>query len=116
MSRAIDHLYETILAQRGADPSQSRTAKLFRDGLTKMAKKVSEEAVEVALDAVQGNHAAVVHESADLFYNLCVLWVQCGVHPEEIWAELNRREELMGIAEKLPKNMLAVIAQEDPAS
>ena len=47
---------------------------------------------------------AVVRESADLLYNLVVLWVASGVHPDEVWREMERRERLLGIAEKLPKS------------
>ena len=58
MSDAVDHLYSSVLALRHASPERSRTAKLFRDGMPKMAKKLAEEAAEVALDAVQGNRPA----------------------------------------------------------
>jgi phosphoribosyl-ATP pyrophosphohydrolase len=44
-----------------------------------------------------------VRESADLLYNLVVLWVASGVHPKDVWMEMTRRERLLGIAEKLPK-------------
>ena len=71
--------------------------------MTKMAKKLAEEATEVALEAVQGKRQAVISESADLLYNLCVLWAALGVRPDEVWRELARREQMMGIAEKLPK-------------
>jgi len=69
-----------------------------------MAKKVAEEAVELGLEAVQGHREATIRESADLIYNLVVLWTAMGIAPEEIWGELDRREQLYGIAEKLPKN------------
>jgi phosphoribosyl-ATP pyrophosphohydrolase len=72
-----------------------------------MAKKMAEEAVEVVIDTVHGDTAAVVRESADLMYNLVVLWVAAGVRPEDVWAEMDRRERLLGIAEKIPKHMLA---------
>jgi phosphoribosyl-ATP pyrophosphohydrolase len=107
MSYAIDHLYSCVLALRDAPPERSRTAKLFREGMPKMAKKLAEEAAEVALDAVQGNRRAVILESADLLYNLCVLWAEAGITPEEIWRELDRREKMMGVAEKLPKGLQA---------
>jgi phosphoribosyl-ATP pyrophosphohydrolase len=45
----------------------------------------------------------VVRESADLLYNLTVLWASAGVRPEDVWREMARRERLLGIAEKLPK-------------
>ncbi len=70
-----------------------------------MAKKLAEEAVEVAIDAMHGSRDAVVRESADLLYNLVVLWVSAGVRPDDVWAEMKRRERLLGIAEKLPKNL-----------
>jgi phosphoribosyl-ATP pyrophosphohydrolase len=68
-----------------------------------MAKKLAEEAVEVVIDALHGHHDSVVRESADLLYNLVVLWVAAGVDPQDVWDEMTRREELMGIAEKMPK-------------
>jgi phosphoribosyl-ATP pyrophosphohydrolase len=73
-----------------------------------MAKKLAEEAVEVVIDAMSGDRDAVVRESADLIYNLVVLWVSSGVKPEDVWGEMKRRERLFGIAEKLPKNILDV--------
>jgi phosphoribosyl-ATP pyrophosphohydrolase len=103
MSQAVDRLYQRILEVREGRAQHPRTARLLQDGVPKMAKKVSEEAIEVALDAVRGNRREVVLESADLVYNLCVLWAECGLKPEEIWAEMERRERLYGIAEKLPK-------------
>jgi phosphoribosyl-ATP pyrophosphohydrolase len=53
---------------------------------------------------MHGQHDAVVRESADLIYNLVVLWAASGVTPAEVWSEMKRRERLMGIAEKLPKD------------
>src|SRR5256885_16899998 len=104
MTDSVADLYEAVLAARQADPSTSRTARLLRAGRAKMAKKLAEEAVEVVIDAMNGHTEAVVRESADLLYNLVVLWVASGVHPDEVWTEMERRERLLGIAEKLPKN------------
>ncbi len=71
-----------------------------------MAKKLAEEAIEVVIDAVNGDTNAVVRESADLLYNLIVLWVSAGVRPEDVWREMERRENMLGIAEKLPKSAI----------
>jgi phosphoribosyl-ATP pyrophosphohydrolase len=71
-----------------------------------MAKKLAEEAVEVVIDAMNGDREAVVKESADLIYNLVVLWVSSGIRPEDVWKEMDRRERLLGIAEKVPKKVL----------
>ena len=77
--------------------------RLLRSGRPKIAKKLAEEAVEVVIDAINGNRDAVIKESADLIYNLVVLWVASGVQPKEVWKEMERRERLFGIAEKLLK-------------
>jgi len=107
MADSLDRLYEAVQAARDGDPATSRTARLLQAGRGKMAKKMAEEAVEVVIDTVYGDTAAVVRESADLMYNLVVLWVAAGVRPEDVWAEMDRRERLLGIAEKIPKRMLA---------
>lgn len=104
MTDSVDRLHEAVLAARHADPAQSRTARLLRAGRSKIAKKLGEEAVEVVIDAMHGNREAVVRESADLLYNLAVLWVSLGVAPKDVWKEMDRREGLFGIAEKLPKD------------
>jgi phosphoribosyl-ATP pyrophosphohydrolase len=104
MSDSLERLYLAVLAARHLDPATSRTAKLFQRGPSKMAKKLAEEAIEVVIDAVNGDSNAVVRESADLLYNLAVLWASAGVRPEDVWREMDRREHLLGIAEKLPKS------------
>jgi phosphoribosyl-ATP pyrophosphohydrolase len=106
MSDSIERLYQAVLAARHLDPATSRTARLFQRGRAKMAKKVAEEAIEVAIDSVNGDAEAMVRESADLLYNLAVLWAATDVHPADVWREMERREHLLGIAEKLPKSPL----------
>ncbi len=103
MSDSLDRLYAAVVAARDLDPAVSRTARLLRSGQAKMSKKLAEEAIEVVIDAMNGQADAVVRESADLIYNLAVLWVACGVKPRDVWAEMDRREKMLGIAEKLPK-------------
>lgn len=103
MSDSLERLYHAVVAAKDLDPATSRTARLFQRGPAKMAKKLAEEAIEVVIDAVNGNSDAVIRESADLLYNLSVLWVAAGVRPEDVWAEMDRRERVQGIAEKLPK-------------
>jgi phosphoribosyl-ATP pyrophosphohydrolase len=111
MSDSIERLYQAVLAARHLDPSRSRTAKLFQRGPSKMAKKLAEEAIEVAIDAVNGDNQAVVRESADLLYNLAVLWASAGVKPEDVWREMERREDMLGLAEKLPKSSMKLPKQ-----
>jgi len=104
MSDSLERLYLAVLAARDLDPATSRTARLFQRGPSKMAKKLAEEAIEVVIDAVNGDSEAVIRESADLLYNLTVLWASAGVRPEDVLREMTRREDLLGIAEKLPKS------------
>ena len=111
MTDSVARLYNAVIAARGSDPAKSRTARLLRAGREKMAKKLAEEAVEVVIDAMNGQPEAVVRESADLLYNLVVLWVHSGVHPDDVWAEMRRREQMFGIAEKVPKDLLQATAR-----
>ena len=106
MSDSLERLYQAVIAAKDLDPAVSRTARLFQRGPAKMAKKLAEEAIEVVIDAVSGDADAVVKESADLIYNLVVLWVSSGIRPEDVWREMDRRERLLGIAEKVPKKVL----------
>ena len=108
MSDSLGRLYQAVIAAKDLDPATSRTARLFQRGPAKMAKKVAEEAIEVAIDSVNGDAEAVIRESADLLYNLAVLWAASGVRPADVWREMERREHLLGIAEKLPKSPLKV--------
>jgi len=104
MSDSLDRLHHAVLAAREADPAVSRTARLLLARPSKVAKKFGEEAVEVVIGAIEGDHDSIVRESADLLYNLVVLWVSAGVAPKDVWAEMHRREQLFGIAEKRLKD------------
>ena len=97
---ALERLWWVIESRRGADPGTSYTAKLFARGREKIVQKLGEEAVEVVIEAVKGDRAALIGESADLLYHLLVLWADSGISPEDIATELARREGTSGIAEK----------------
>jgi phosphoribosyl-ATP pyrophosphohydrolase len=99
-SPVLDRLWAVVDSRRDADPSESHSAKLMSRGIAKVAQKFGEEAVECLIEAVAGNRTAVIAESADVLYHLMVLWVSSGVTPDEVWAELVRREGISGIAEK----------------
>jgi len=103
MNDSLERLYQQVIEAKSADPAVSRTAKLMRAGRSKMSKKLAEEAIEVVIDAMNGETDAVVRESADLLYNLVVLWAEAGIRPQDVFAEMARRERLFGLAEKVPK-------------
>jgi phosphoribosyl-ATP pyrophosphohydrolase len=79
------------------------TTRLLAGGLSRIAQKLTEGATEVVIEAVRGERAAVIHESVDLIYNLVVLWSELGITAPEVWAEMDRRQALLGTEEKLPK-------------
>lgn len=96
----LDRLYDVIDSRKGADPDTSYTARLFSRGRQQIAKKLGEEAVETLIEGIRGDKPKLVAESADMLYHLLTLWASVGVRPAAIWAELDRREGLSGIAEK----------------
>ena len=96
----LDRLWQVVLERRTADPALSHSARLLRRGTAKVAQKFGEEAVECLIEAVAGNREALVSESADVLYHLLLMWVDAGVQPSAVWAELERREGVSGIVEK----------------
>jgi len=100
-THTLDSLFATIAARKAVgDTGASYTAKLLSQGVEKCAKKFGEEAVEVALAAVSGDRKHLAAESADVLYHLLVLWAAGGITPEDVYAELERRERQSGLAEK----------------
>jgi phosphoribosyl-ATP pyrophosphohydrolase len=96
----LERLWRVILSRRGGDPETSYTARLLARGRAKIAQKLGEEAVEAVIEGVRDDRTALVGESADLLYHLFVLWADAGVTPDDIAAELARREGISGIDEK----------------
>ena len=87
----LGHLSRVIESRKGADPSESYTAKLLAGPLVKAAQKVGEEGVETALAAVAETEAEFVGEAADLFYHLLVLLAAKDVPLNDVIARLQLR-------------------------
>ena len=104
MGDSLERLYQAVLAAKDLDPATSRTARLFQRGPAKMAKKLAEEAIEVVIDAVNGNSDAVVRESADLLYHWLVVLALAGVPVADVMAELESRTAQSGLAEKASRS------------
>ena len=101
MEHAIDKLFATVAARKAAgDADTSYTAQLLTKGLSHVAKKFGEEAVETVLAGASGNKAHLAQESADLLYHLAVLWAAAGITPENVYSVLKAREAQSGLAEK----------------
>ncbi len=98
--RLLDDLYRVIESRRGEDPKTSHTAQLFHKGVPEIAKKLGEEAVETVIEGVAGDRERLAKESADLLYHLLVLWAARGLTPQQVWATLEARKGVSGLAEK----------------
>ena len=98
-SEVLERLFAVIESRKGADASSSYTAKLFDAGMAEISRKVGEEAVET-ITAALSDPKNVTAESADRLYHLLVLWAEAGIKPEDVWAELEKREGTSGIDEK----------------
>jgi phosphoribosyl-ATP pyrophosphohydrolase len=100
MTDGLDRLFATIAQRKGADPTQSYTAKLLAAGVEKCAKKFGEEAVEAVIAAIRKDKTELAKESADVLYHLAVLWAASGIAPEDVYAVLKSREAMSGLEEK----------------
>ncbi|WP_439534966.1 phosphoribosyl-ATP diphosphatase [Polymorphobacter sp.] len=96
----LDRLIARIQLNRNADPQASYVAKLTAKGRAKIAQKLGEEAVETVIAAMGNDRTALVGESADLMFHLCLLLVDAGLTLDDVRAELERREGVSGIDEK----------------
>ncbi len=100
----LETLFETIEGRKGADPQSSYVASLFDKGTAKIAQKVGEEAMETAIEAVQGDPEKLKQESADLLFHLLVLWADQNIKPEDVFAVLESRMGTSGHDEKASRN------------
>ncbi len=85
---------ETTIADRKNNPSdQSYVASLFSKGISKMAQKVGEEAVEVVIEAMGSNEKLLLEESADLLFHFMVLLQGKNLRLQDVVGVLEGREE-----------------------
>ena len=87
----LDTLQGVIKERLEQAPEGSYTAKLAAQGKLKVAQKVGEEAVELALAAVAQDRARVTAEAADLVYHLMLLLTLRELTLADVVAELERR-------------------------
>ena len=100
MADILQRLAEIIEQRRQGDPGESYVASLFDKGQDAILQKVGEEAVEAILAVKTGKRNRVVSETADLWFHTLVMLAECNLTPEDVFAELERRFGLSGIAEK----------------
>jgi phosphoribosyl-ATP pyrophosphohydrolase len=96
----LARLAATIASRRGADPASSYVAALLAKGGDAILKKIGEEATETVMASKDGDGARVAAEMADLWFHCLVLLAHHGLGPDDILAELARREGRSGHDEK----------------
>src|SRR5688572_19115183 len=103
----LESLDARIAARAAASPEESYTSRLLKAGIAKCAKKLGEEAVELAIAAMDGDKREVVAESADLLYHFIVLLKAAEVPLDEVMAELEGRTAQSGLEEKASRKTLS---------
>ena len=86
-------LEAVIASRRGAPVEDSYTAKLFTAGASRIAQKVGEEGVELALAGVQGERDEILLEAADLIYHLLVMLQNHEISLADVVSELKARHD-----------------------
>ncbi len=112
MSDILNRLAEVIESRKpaaGGDPEKSYIARLFSKGDDAILKKVGEEATETVMAAKDVRHGAeadkLVYDCADLWFHSLIMLAQNGLKPQQVLAELARREGLSGIEEKANRKL-----------
>lgn len=104
MSDVLSQLADVLEARKGADPDSSYVASLHARGLNKILEKVGEECTETLIAAKDAQHSGntdeLVYETADLWFHTLVMLSSLGLGPDAVLAELARRFDLSGLAEK----------------
>lgn len=88
----LAQLERTIEQRKAAAPDQSYTARLYAAGGSRIAQKLGEEAVELAIASVQGDRKRIVSEAADLVYHLLVLLRHHDIALTDVSRELSHRQ------------------------
>ncbi len=89
-------LQEIVAGRRNTDPEKSYTARLFAEGIARVAQKVGEEGVETALAAVSRDDDGLIDECSDLVYHLIVLLSARSLKFEEVIIRLADRHSGSG--------------------
>ncbi len=100
VAQTLMQLADIVESRKQADPSASYVAKLFSKGPDAFLKKIGEEATEVVIAAKDVNRKDIIYETADLWFHTLVMLAHYGLRPEQVLAELQRREGLSGLQEK----------------
>jgi len=110
----LERLALSIEERKGGDASVSYVARLFAQGEDAILKKIGEEATETILAAKSGDRLHLVRETADLWFHCLLMLAQHGLGPQDVLAELQRREGISGIDEKAARKAEQRNAESQP--
>jgi phosphoribosyl-ATP pyrophosphohydrolase len=112
MSETLKRLADVIESRKpanGGDPDKSYVARLFSKGDDAILKKIGEEATETVMAAkdarVDGDKSKVLYECADLWFHSMIMLAHFDLTPQDVLAELARREGLSGLEEKANRKL-----------
>lgn len=100
MADTLSRLESIIRRRKLADGDTSYVASLFDRGRAKIVEKFGEEAIETIVAALGQDDAALIGETADTLFHLLVLLAERNIVLADVLAELERREDVSGLAEK----------------
>ena len=112
LSDTLERIARIIEERKGRDPESSYVARLFARGDDAILKKIGEEATETVLAAKDGDRLHLVREIADLWFHCMILLSRHGLGPQDVLAELHRREGISGIDEKAARKDVERARQE----
>ena len=99
IAEILERLADVIESRKGADPGASYVGRLLARGEDSVLKKIGEEATETVMAAKDGDRHKIVYEVADLWFHSMIALAHFGLKPEDVLAELARREGLSGLTE-----------------
>ncbi|MDG2249615.1 MAG: phosphoribosyl-ATP diphosphatase [Gammaproteobacteria bacterium] len=111
MSRVLFELAEVLEKRKSANGDASYVASLHEKGLNKILEKVIEEATETILAAKECNansiesKAAVISETADLWFHTMVMLSHLNMGPDQVLVELEKRFDISGLDEKASRKI-----------
>jgi phosphoribosyl-ATP pyrophosphohydrolase len=100
LADTLERIARIIEERKAGDAESSYVARLLAGGDDAILKKIGEEATETVLAAKDGDRLHLVREVADLWFHCMILLAQHGLGPQDVLAELHRREGISGIDEK----------------
>ena len=101
----LHRLARAIAERKDGDPSQSYVASLFARGDDAILKKIGEEATETVMAAKDGDKLRLTSEIADLVFHCLVVLARYDLGPDDVLAELERREGQSGLEEFAARKM-----------